>query len=208
MNTMSKIIFITTPLLTAALSAQAEVKSLSSSELTDTYIKDSTIIVTPKKQEIETEQKTYSSLTIAPVENVDQDFDKLAHLQNHVSGTTSSVLLDENMLRNAAIDSIFVPDMGISIPTYQEINTKPMEEVMGDTRYAVPDGDFDYTYVGGEGSKDLGLSLQDNQLTFSIGNLPQIDKIEIPHSVNEGPVQITPRVGGGLDLTFTVPDRN
>ena len=61
----------------------AEVTSLSSSELTETYIKDSTIIVTPKKQAT-TQQKTYSSLTIAPIENNDQDISELQNFQNQV----------------------------------------------------------------------------------------------------------------------------
>jgi hypothetical protein len=188
--------------------ANAEVKSLSSSELTETYIKDSTIIVTPKKQEIETSQKTYSSLTIAPVEIVEQDFDKISHQQNHIDGTTSSVLLNEEMLRNAAIESATIPPLAVTIPSYEENNTRAIEDVMNDARYAVPEGNFDYTYIGGDGSRDLGLSRQDNTLTFSIGNLPQIDKINLPHGLSEGPIEITPRVGGGFDLSIAIPENN
>ena len=58
--------------LLTPIASQAEVKSLSSSELTETYIKDSTIIVTPKKNKAKPSKKTYSSLTIAPVENNEQ----------------------------------------------------------------------------------------------------------------------------------------
>ena len=210
MNTRStsQLLLISVPFIVLSGIAQAEVKSLTSSELTETYIKDSTIIVTPKKQELETQQKTYSSLTIAPVENVDQDMDQFAHQQNHVEGTTSSVLLNEEMLRNAAIASATVSPIDVIIPTYHEINTQTMEEIMNDSRFAVPEGDFDYTYVGGDGSNDLGLSRQGEQLTFSIGNLPQIDKIELPQGLNEGPLQITPRVGGGFDLTINIPENN
>lgn len=206
MNTSSSTMLKTLPLVLLPFFANAEVKSLSSSELTETYIKDSTIIVTPKKQEIETTQKTYSSLTIAPIEVVEQDFDKIDHQENHINGTTSSVLLNEEMLRNAAIDSATILPPEVIIPTYSEINTRPIEEVMNDARYAVPEGNFDYTYIGGDGAKDLGLTRTDNQLTFSIGNLPQIDKINIPEAINEGPLQITPRVGGGFDLTIAIPE--
>ena len=205
MNTSSKVFLKASPLLLLPLLASAEVKSLSSSELTDTYIKDSTIIITPKKQEIETSQKTYSSLTIAPVENIEQDLDILGHQQNHVDGTSSSVLLDEEMLRNAAIASTTEIPIEVVIPTYEEVNTRTIEEVMGDARYAVPEGNFDRTYIGGDGN-DLGLSRQDNQLTFSIGNLPQIGNIELPHGIDEGPLQIKPRVGGGFDLTINIPE--
>jgi hypothetical protein len=208
MNNSSSFTLKALPLLLLPLTVSAEVKSLSSSELTETYIEDSTIIVTPKKQKIETTQKTYSSLTIAPVEVVEQDFDKINHQQNHIDGTVSSVLLDEEMLRNAAIASTTATPLDVIIPTYTEVNTKPLEEVMNDARYTVPEGNFDLTYIGGDGSKDLGLSRQDQQLTFSIGNLPQIDQINLPEGINEGPLQITPRVGGGFDLTIAVPQDN
>lgn len=184
----------------------AEVTSLSSSELTETYIKDSTIIVTPKKQ-ANTQQKTYSSLTIAPIENNDQDISELQNFQNHMNSTETSVLLNDEILRNASVESVFAPELVVNIPTYQELITPPVAEILDDPRYAVPEGNFDYTYVGGANSNDLGISRQGDQFTFSIGNLPQIDTINLPEAINEGPLQITPRDGGGFDLTINIPDR-
>jgi hypothetical protein len=184
----------------------AEVTSLSSSELTETYIKDSTIIVTPKKQ-AETQQKTYSSLTIAPIENTDQDISELQNAQNHISGTTTSTLLNDDILRNASVDSVFVPELAVNIPSYQELITPPMAEILNDPRYTVPQGDFDYTYIGGANSNDLGISREGDKFTFSIGNLPQIDTIKIPEAINEGPLRIDPRPGGGFDLTINIPER-
>jgi hypothetical protein len=207
MTRLSKLI-CTVSFLGLATPTVAEVQSLSSSELTETYIRDSTIIVTPKQQQAQSEKKTYSSLTIAPVENSEQDIDKLNHLQNHVSSTSSSYILNDELLRSASIDSALAPALAASIPTYEERFTRPIEEVMNDARYAVPDGNFDFTYIGGDGSKDLGLSRTDNQLTFSIGNLPEIDQINLPQGINEGPLQITPRVGGGFDLTINIPENN
>tara|TARA_R110001592_G_scaffold137324_1_gene355222 strand:+ start:7426 stop:8058 length:633 start_codon:yes stop_codon:yes gene_type:complete len=186
--------------------SMAEVSSLSSSELTETYIKDSTIIVTPKKQS-DTQQKTYSSLTIAPIENSDQDISELHNSQNHVTGTETSVLLNDEILRNASVDSIFAPELVVNIPTYQERITPPIAEILDDPRYAVPEGNFDYTYVGGTNSNNLGISRQDDQFTFSIGNLPGINDIHLPEAINEGPLQITPRDGGGFDLTINIPER-
>lgn len=185
----------------------AEVTSLSSSELTETYIKDSTIIVTPKKQQVEAQQKTYSSLTIAPIENVDQDMSELQNLQNHVSGTETSVLLNDEILRNASVESVFAPELVVDIPSYQELITPPIAEILDDPRYAVPEGNFDYTYVGGTNSNNLGISRTDDQFTFSIGNLPQINSINLPEAINEGPLQVTPRPGGGFDLTINIPER-
>ena len=185
----------------------AEVTSLSSSELTETYIKDSTIIVTPKKQ-AETQQKTYSSLTIAPIENTDQDISELENTQNHVSSTKTSTLLNDEILRNASVDSVFAPELVVNIPSYQELITPPMAEILDDPRYTVPEGDFDYTYIGGANSNELGISREGDKFTFSIGNLPQINTIKLPEAINEGPLQIDPRPGGGFDLTINIPDRN
>ncbi len=185
----------------------AEVTSLSSSELTETYIKDSTIIVTPKKQ-AETQQKTYSSLTIAPIENTDQDITELQNSQNHLSGTETSKLLNDEILRNASVDSVFVPELVVNIPTYEERITPPIAEILDDPRYTVPEGDFDFTYIGGANSNELGISRQGNEFTFSIGNLPQINPINLPEGINEGPLRIDPRPGGGFDLTINIPERN
>lgn len=184
----------------------AEVTSLTSNELTETYIKDSTIIVTPKKQ-AETQQKTYSSLTIAPIENTDQDITELQNSQNHLSSTETSILLNDEILRNASVDSVFAPELVVNIPTYQELITPPIAEILDDPRYIVPTEEvFDFTYVGGTNSNDLGISRNGDQFTFSIGNLPQIDTINLPQAINEGPLQITPRDGGGFDLTINIPE--
>lgn len=205
-----KLLKLTTPLLWTAFIlpnlSMAEVSSLTSSELTETYIKDSTIIVTPKKQS-NTQQKTYSSLTIAPIENNDQDFSELQNSQNHVSGATTSVLLNDEILRNASIDSVFAPELVVNIPSYQEIITPPIAEILDDPRYAAPEGNFDRTYIGGTNLNSLGISRTEDQFTFSIGNLPQLDTINIPEAINEGPLQITPRDGGGFDLTINIPER-
>lgn len=184
----------------------AEVTSLSSSELTETYIKDSTIIVTPKKQ-ADTQQKTYSSLTIAPIENSDQDINQLEHTQKHLSGTETSILLNDEILRNASVDSVFVPDLVVNVPSYQELITPPVAEILDDPRYTVPEGDFDYKYVGGANSNELGIGREGDKFTFSIGNLPQINTINLPQAIDEGPLKIDPRPGGGFDLTINIPER-
>jgi len=183
---------------------QAEVKSLTSSELTETFIKDSTIIVTPKAQPSQTKKKTYSSLTIAPIENNDIDIDQLQRSQDHLSGSVTSVELADEFLRNASVDSALTPAQAVDIETYQESITVPVAELLDDPRYLVPEDDFDLSYIG----KDLGLSRQNDQLTFSIGNIPGIDQINLPQGLNEGPLQIVPRAGGGFDLTINIPQDN
>lgn len=185
----------------------AEVKSLTSSELTETYIKDSTIIVTPKKNKNTPIKKkqTYSSLTIAPVENNELDIEELRRSQSHNTGTEVSFALSDDSLREASIASTLSPELGLEIPTYQEYTTIPIAELRDDPRYAVPDGNFDFDYLG----DNLGLSRTDNQLTFSIGNPhSDIGRITIPENFNEGPLQIVPRADGGFDLTINIPQDN
>jgi len=197
------LICASTGLLTP-FTSHAEVKSLTSSELTETYIKDSTIIVTPKKNKQKTTKKTYSSLTIAPVENNDLDIEELRRAQTHNTGTEVSFALSDDSLREASIASTLSPNLAINIPTFQEVTTIPIADLRDDPRYAVPVGDFDISYIG----NDLGLSRTDNQLTFSIGNLPGVLPINLPNGINEGPLQIVPKPGGGFDLTINIPQDN
>jgi len=187
-------------------STLAEVKSLSSSELTDTYIKDSTIIITPKKKKTDTEQTTYSSLTIAPVENNDIAISDLKNVNTHSTVIKTAIELDDELLRNASIEQSLQASLGVEIQTYQERITRPIAEILDDPRYIVPEGNFEYTYIGGANSNELGLSRTDQQLTFSIGNLPGINPIVLPNAIDEGPLQITPRETGGFDLTINIPD--
>lgn len=192
------------PLMSVAVTAQAEVKSLSSSELTETYIEDSTIIVTPKEAP-STTQTTVSSLTIAPVESSDQDIIELKNAQEHQEGTTTSFELNDELLRNASVESAINPPESLLIPSYQETITRDVADILNDERYRVPEGDFDFDYVG----NDLGLSRSAEQITFSIGNLPGIDKIELPQGIEPGgPVELIPREGGGFDLTINIPQDN
>lgn len=183
-----------------ANSLHAEVKSLSSSELTETYIEDSTIIITPRKQSL-TEQKTVSSVTIAPYEGEDTDSELLIETEESQTGLANAVELDDELLRNSSVASALEPELVVDIPSYQELTTVPVADVLQDERYRPPEGDFDFSYIG----DDLALSRDADKLTFSIGNIPGIEQINIPEAVTEGPVQILPREGGGFDLTFTVP---
>lgn len=190
--------------LVATSLAHAEVKSLSSSELTETYIKDSTIIITPKQSAPRTTQKTVSSLTIAPVENVEQDIQELTNAQQHMLGTETAFELNDELMRNATVVSALNPADEVIIQSYQDSITLPIADLLDDKRYTVPEGDFDFNYIG----NNLGLSRNQEQITFSIGNLPGIDQINLPNGINEGPLEIVPRAGGGFDLTINIPQDN
>ncbi|WP_156493480.1 MULTISPECIES: hypothetical protein [unclassified Oleiphilus] len=205
LRSLGKSAFITVAGSVFAISSsvQAEVKSLTSSELTDTYIEDSTIIITPKKQSNLSQQRTISSVTIAPYEGEDTDSELLIEQEESQTGLINAVALDEETLRNSSVDAVFIPEIEVDIPTYEEINTQPVADILGDERYRPPEGDFDFSYIG----DDLALSRQGDKLTFSIGNLPGIDQINIPEAVQDGgPVELIPRPGGGFDLTINVPE--
>ena len=112
--------------------------------------------------------------------------------------------MSDDSLREASIESTINPNQEIYVPTYQEVTTVPIAELLDDPRYTVPEGDFNFSYVG----NDLGLSRTNDQLTFSIGNLPGVQPINLPQGINEGPLQIVPRADGGFDLTINIPQDN
>ena len=49
------------------------------------------------------------------------------------------------------------------------------------------------------------MSRNGEKVTFSIGNIPGNEKINLPNGINEGPIELIPREGGGFDLTIAIP---
>lgn len=179
----------------------AEVKSLSSSELTETYIEDSTIIITPKRKNTLNGQKTISSVTIAPYEGDNQGLDVTRETDESQAPLSTAFELSDELLRNTNVEESLAPLEAVYIPSYEETITRPVAEILGDERYRPPEGDFDFSYVG----DDLGLSRNGEEVTFSIGNIPGIEQINLPNGINEGPIELIPREGGGFDLTIAIP---
>lgn len=193
-------------------SALAEVKSLSSSELTETFIKDSTIIVTPKQQKA-TRQQTVTSLTISPTDVSESEIEVIKQAEDHMRNADNSFALSEEDERyykwkrgtkkGLTQDGQEVDE--ITIPDYDTINPQlPVAEILDDSRFAVPEGDqWARMYAGNQ----LGVALNGDKFTFSIGNPTGVDPIRIPEAVHNDRVSIVPREGGGLDVTITLPDR-
>lgn len=190
--------------LAALLSSgvSADVKSLTSSELTETYIKDSTIIVTPKKKKKEAQKKKLGSITISPAEPEKTEEEELLEFEQAVyesdAQTIGAILNTEEQLRELAFSTTGpqiealrpkVPDIEIPYTTPPEFEFIDITE------------NFTYAPIG----NDLGLSRNEDQLTFSFGNLPGVDTINMPQGINEGPVLLVPRQGGGFDLTIDIP---
>ncbi len=188
-----------------SMPAVAEVKSLSSSELTETYIEDSTIIVTPKaKKSPDTQKKTVSSLTIVPTTSTEQDLAAIEYSQAHLNDSSTSFALSDELLRNTNVVSAINPAETVTIQPYREVITQPVADILDDERYRPPTGDFELNYQG----SDLGISRAGDQFTFSIGTPPGVDPVNLPYAINEGPLQINPRPDGGFDLTINIPQDN
>ncbi len=190
--------------LAALLSSgvSADVKSLTSSELTETYIKDSTIIVTPKRKKKDPQKKKLGSITISPAEpekTEEEERLEFAQILEETDAQTEGAILNvEEQLRELAFSTTGpqiealrpkVPDVEFPYGTAPEFDFIDINE------------NFTYAPIG----NDLGLSRTDNQLTFSFGNLPGVNTINMPQGINEGPVLLVPRQGGGFDLTIDIP---
>ncbi|UZE97834.1 hypothetical protein [Alkalimarinus alittae] len=190
--------------LTALLSAgaSADVKSLTSSELTETYIKDSTIIVTPKKKKQEAKKKTLGSITISPAEPEKSEEEELLEFEQAVYETevqtTGAILNTEEQLRELAF-STTGPQIEALRPKVPDVDIPYTQRP--DLDFIDLTQNFSYAPVG----NDLGISRNEDQLTFSIGNLPGVNTINLPQGINEGPVLLVPRQGGGFDLTIDIP---
>jgi hypothetical protein len=187
-----------------SITVTAGVKSMSSDEMTETFIKDTTIIVTPAQRTDSNNkrEKTLTSLTISPGEaekseaEVQTEFEENKDKQDRQLDAAIANY-DEQVKREMVlreINSAQMPPPDVS-GIYAE---RPMPNIPG---FAVPEGDFAYNFIGNQ----LGLSRNENQLTMSFGNLPGIGDINLPRAVNEGPIQLVPRQGGGFDLIIDIP---
>ncbi|MCM0611882.1 hypothetical protein KFJ24_05260 [Marinobacter sediminum] len=192
--------------ITAALPVMADVQTMTSDEMVETYVKDSAVIVVPKerrKSEAD-RQRIIRSLTISPGEPVLSEAEEEAYrdaLQRYVDEGKTDALesAEEEFLRRALL-----------LPQEELANAQPLAEftptipplVFGQ-QMEIPDEPFTQTFLNDQ----LGIGFDGQNLNFSIGNPPGIDQIQIPQAINQGPISLTPRPGGGFDLSIAVPDR-
>lgn len=182
----------------------ADVKSLTSDELTETYIRDTTIIVTPKsKPEEEKKKRERVTLTISPGEEAVEEHEEQAEFGRITDATGSSI---EGAIANAEDkvreSSLRTQTLQTEALAAQVPNIAFLPNQNFPAGLQIPEGDFSYNFVGNE----LGLSRTEDQLTFSIGNLPGINTIKVPYAIDEGgPATLIPRPGGGFDLTIDIP---
>ncbi len=190
--------------LSTALTAQAGVETLTSDEMVDTYVKDSAVIVVPRTpSQVEDRKRIIRSLTISPGEPVLTEAEEEAYreaLQRYIESGR------EDALENAKEEFV---RRALLLPTDELARAQPAAEfravlppLIFGQQPEIPDEPFTQTFLNDQ----LGIGFDGQNLNFSIGNPPGIDQIHIPQAINEGPITLTPRPGGGFDLSIAVPD--
>lgn len=200
------------PLLAATIAATlasptwAGVQTMSSDEMVETYVEDSAVIVVPRAQQKSDadRDKIIRALTISPGEPVITEAEEEAYreaLQRYLEDGRKDALTDaeEEFVRKALLLPI---DELARVQPPADFTPRTLPLIFGQ-RPEIPDEPFTQTFLNDQ----LGIGFDGQNLNFSIGNPPGIDRIQIPEAINEGPISLTPRPGGGFDMSIQVPDR-
>ncbi|KEF32289.1 MAG: hypothetical protein EP339_14775 [Gammaproteobacteria bacterium] len=186
--------------------AVAGVQTLTSDEMVETYVKDSAVIIIPKetRKSDADRKRILQSLTISPGEPVLTEAEEQAYrdaLQRYVDADKSDALesAEDEFLRRALL--LPVDEIARAQPPAEF--TPNIPPIIFGQQAVIPDEPFAQTFMNDQ----LGIAFDGQNLNFSIGNPPGIDQIEIPQAINEGPISLTPRPGGGFDLSIAVPDQ-
>lgn len=187
-------------------SALAGVETMTSEEMVDTYVRDSAVIVVPKdQQKSEADRKRIiRSLTISPGEPELSEAEEEAYreaLQRYQDEGKVDALesAEEEFLRRA----LLLPQEELARAQPPADFTPQIQPIIFGQQAQIPDQPFNQTFLNDQ----LGVGFDGQSLNFSIGNPPGIDRIEVPYAINEGPINLTPRPGGGFDLSIKVPDQ-
>ena len=199
-------------LLAAAITATtftpawAGVQTMTSDEMVETYVEDSAVIVVPRQQQKSEadREKIIRALTISPGEPVLSEAEEEAYreaLQRYLDEGKKDALSDaeEEFLRRALL--LPVDELARAQPP-ADFTPRTLPIIFGQ-QPEIPDEPFTQTFLNDQ----LGIGFDGQNLNFSIGNPPGIDQIQIPEAINEGPITLTPRQGGGFDLSIKVPDQ-
>lgn len=199
-------------LLAAAITATtftpswAGVQTMTSDEMVETYVEDSAVIIVPRQQQKSEadREKIIRALTISPGEPVLSEAEEEAYreaLQRYLDEGKKDALSDaeEEFLRRALL--LPVDELARAQPP-ADFTPRTLPIIFGQ-QPEIPDEPFTQTFLNDQ----LGIGFDGQNLNFSIGNPPGIDQIQIPEAINEGPITLTPRPGGGFDLSIQVPDQ-
>lgn len=191
---------------TTVTPAWAGVQTMTSDEMVETYVEDSAVIVVPRQQQKSEadREKIIRALTISPGEPVLSEAEEEAYreaLQRYLDEGKKDALSDaeEEFLRRALL--LPVDELARAQPP-ADFTPRTLPIIFGQ-QPEIPDEPFTQTFLNDQ----LGIGFDGQNLNFSIGNPPGIDQIQIPEAINEGPITLTPRPGGGFDLSIQVPDQ-
>ncbi len=189
-----------------SLPALAGVQALTSDEMVETYVKDSAVIIVPKEQRKSDadRQRILRSLTISPGEPVLTEAEEEAYrdaLQRYVEAGSKDALknAEEEFLRRA----LLLPQDELARAQPPAEFTPTIPPIIFGQQAQIPGEPFTQSFLNDQ----LGIGFDGQNLNFSIGNPPGIDRIQVPEAINEGPISLTPRPGGGFDLSIKVPDQ-
>ena len=185
------------------LTGQAEIQTMSSGEMTDTYVKDSTIIVTPAKEPEKPRQVV--TYTITPGEPVKTDAEIQSELDSSLNQSRDAI--------DAANQAAFeVDDKFASLPTPQvEFPALIPREIPYGIQ--IPEGAFTFQDILGQsGSSSLPYGDQLNfgsadgqQFVLTIGNIPGYEPVNLDQSYKGQFLELQPRDTGGFDIILTRP---
>lgn len=189
-----------------SMPALSGVQALTSDEMVETYVKDSAVVIVPKEQRKSDadRQRILRSLTISPGEPVLTEAEEEAYrdaLQRYVEAGSKDALknAEEEFLRRA----LLLPQDELARAQPPAEFTPTIPPIIFGQQAQIPEEPFTQTFLNDQ----LGIGFDGQNLNFSIGNPPGIDRIQVPEAINEGPISLTPRPGGGFDLSIKVPDQ-
>lgn len=190
-------------------SALAEgVRSLSSDEMVDTFIRDSAIVVSPRgdrqARSIEESRARAIRAIVRPGEPVRTESEELQSATDRQNRTLANLQEAQQVAEEQFIrDSLFAASDRLAGVQPELQTSLPTPPLFGVSRPEIPDAPFARDFFNDQ----LGLAYDGNTVDFTIGNnLPGVDQIDVPHAINDGPVQLEPRAGGGFDLSIAVPE--
>lgn len=190
-------LYLTACIAAVAQPVFADVKSLTSSELTETYIQDSTIIVTPAQRPAERRPSQVITYTIAPGEPPKTEAEEQAEQQQQrdIRQSTTDIAVESVRQSLEEFATLERHQVAIAPLTERQINVPDLPG------FRLPEGPFNEQMIG---QKELGLASDGQRLTFSIGNIPGVNPIYVDQ-IRSDLVNLTPRADGGFDLSIQIP---
>ncbi|MBA35567.1 MAG: hypothetical protein CMI14_09055 [Oleispira sp.] len=203
--------YISLLLLLASTSTWSEISSLSASELTDTYIKDTTVIVRPEQPTQDVNEKVRVKLKVSPLEET------ASTVPNESEAKLSAISEDINSYTELNEQAALSTNLQPTLPavTTQFITPQPSEEALTQIRNAYgidSDTAIDLTSLSFKDTliPDIGLpntgdaqySTTSDSFTISIPNTGNFNSQNITSPNGEIGINVTP---SRIEYTLNLP---